>query len=423
MWLAIPIAAFAVYVLIWYGPDVLARHDLGSVTGRLPVLRLQQARDAARGRLLTLGAGLVATGALLFTAQNYRLARQTLEVNERGQRRTLALTEQGQVTDRYTSAIEQLGSEKLDVRIGGIYALERIARDSARDHPTVLEVLAAFVREHSREHWPASESDDKPMPEHMTRPDIQAALTVIGRRDATNDQQPVDLHGANLASANLTGACLIRADLTDVNLTRAQLTNSHLTHANFRRADLTQANLASADLAHTNFAKAHFTRARLPDAQLINADLSYSDFTSANLAGVNLAEAELLGADLSNADLGGADLTSAQLVRANLSDARLIGAKFTNANLASAHLDGANLASANLNDANLSGAYLVRTNLIGAKLARANLFAADLTRTAFMWTDLTDVRWPRDTPVPDGWLYDPDSSLLRRVKGDGDDFE
>jgi len=44
--------------------------------------------------------------------------------------RTFELTEQGQVTDRYTKAIEQLGSDKLDVRIGGIYALERIARDS-----------------------------------------------------------------------------------------------------------------------------------------------------------------------------------------------------------------------------------------------------------------------------------------------------
>jgi hypothetical protein len=40
------------------------------------------------------------------------------------------------------------------VRIGGIYALERIARDSAKDHPTVMEVLNAFIRDHSREPWP-----------------------------------------------------------------------------------------------------------------------------------------------------------------------------------------------------------------------------------------------------------------------------
>ena len=64
--------------------------------------------------------------------------------NVRNTNKTTALTLQGQVTDRYTKAVEQLGSKEIDVRIGGIYALERIARDSARDHPTVMEVLVAF---------------------------------------------------------------------------------------------------------------------------------------------------------------------------------------------------------------------------------------------------------------------------------------
>jgi hypothetical protein len=42
------------------------------------------------------------------------------------------------------------GADKLDVRLGGIYALERIAKGSKRDHPTVVEVLSAFVREHAQ---------------------------------------------------------------------------------------------------------------------------------------------------------------------------------------------------------------------------------------------------------------------------------
>jgi hypothetical protein len=50
------------------------------------------------------------------------------------------LSREGQATDRYTKAIEQLGSDKIDVRIGGIYALERVARDSPRDHPTTIGV-------------------------------------------------------------------------------------------------------------------------------------------------------------------------------------------------------------------------------------------------------------------------------------------
>ena len=58
------------------------------------------------------------------------------------------------MTDRCAKAIEQLGWDKLDVRVGGICAIERVARDSARDHLTVMEVLTAFIREHSHEPWP-----------------------------------------------------------------------------------------------------------------------------------------------------------------------------------------------------------------------------------------------------------------------------
>lgn len=71
--------------------------------------------------------------------------------------RTFDLNRQGQVTDRFTRAIDQLGEEsKLDVRLGGIYALERIARDSKRDYGPTMEVLTAFVREHAR--YPSTES-------------------------------------------------------------------------------------------------------------------------------------------------------------------------------------------------------------------------------------------------------------------------
>ena len=77
------------------------------------------------------------------------------------------------------------------MRIGGIYALERVARDSRRDHPTVMEVLAAFVREQ----WPPAEDSGEP-PERTTRPDVQAAATVIGRRAIQYDSQPINLAGA-----------------------------------------------------------------------------------------------------------------------------------------------------------------------------------------------------------------------------------
>ena len=147
---ALVLAAAIVWALLVPLADWLAHHDVGSATGGLH----ETALDNARGRLLTLGAGLVAGGALVFTALNFNLLRRNSEQTDQWQRRTHELTEQGQITDRFTKAIEQIGSDKLDIHIGGIYALERIARDSAKDHPTVMEVLTAFIREHSPEPWP-----------------------------------------------------------------------------------------------------------------------------------------------------------------------------------------------------------------------------------------------------------------------------
>jgi len=237
--------------------DWLARHDVGSAKAS----GYATAVDNARGRLLTLGAGLFAAAALVFTARNFALSRE------------------GQVTDRYTKAIKQLGSKKRDVRIGGIYALERIARDSAMDHPTVMEVLTAFVRDHSRESLPPSPVDDEPgadAPQRGTRPDVQAAVTVIGRRNARHDRQ----QWLSLAHANLAGANLADANLADANLNSALLTGADLASV-----DLTGAYLLRANLADANLAGAWLVGAWLADAELTGAFLGAADLTSAYLGG------------------------------------------------------------------------------------------------------------------------------------------
>ena len=108
---AVVVVALAAMVgLLWPLTDLIAASDVSQVTGAARAASLQTARAAARSQLLTLSAG-VRTPPCIFTARNFALSQQTFK-----------LTEQGQVTYRYTRAIEQLGSDKLDVRIGGIYA-------------------------------------------------------------------------------------------------------------------------------------------------------------------------------------------------------------------------------------------------------------------------------------------------------------
>ena len=63
----------------------------------------------------------------------------------------------------------------------------------------MTEVLTAFIREHSHEQWPPSDHPASRGQEPSTRPDVQAALTVVGRRDPDRDIQWIDLTGADLA--------------------------------------------------------------------------------------------------------------------------------------------------------------------------------------------------------------------------------
>jgi hypothetical protein len=103
--------------------DPVKRHELQND-------RLRLENDVRRALLQALGGLAVLAGVLLTWRQ-------------------LLVSREGQVTERFTRAIDQLGSEKLDVRVGGIYALERIAHDSVRDRSPIEEILCAYIREHS----------------------------------------------------------------------------------------------------------------------------------------------------------------------------------------------------------------------------------------------------------------------------------
>lgn len=214
----------AVFSVVW-APHLLSTNGLTSAKDR--------AEEAGRIRtacLAVLAGGLAAIGAY-YTHETFGLNRA------------------GQITERFTRAIDQLASGEVEVRLGGIYALERIARDSKEDHPQVVEVLTPFVRERAPwnpERFPpagpqatqrtpaerrktihevsirilkrlaealtdatepgASDQETRRDESSEIPTDVQAALTVLGRRKASQDRpgagldlRRTDLHGAFLA--------------------------------------------------------------------------------------------------------------------------------------------------------------------------------------------------------------------------------
>lgn len=288
----------------------------------------------------------------------------------------IEVSREDQITERFTQAVEQLESEKLEVRLGGIYALEWIAGDSAKDHWTIMEILAAYVRENAPsllretsertgrktdqaeedgEDEKQEEETGKPTEEKTDRSsktdiqkvpiDIQAILTVLGRRArrkeekedqylnlSSTDLRGVDLRGAHLEKADLKKAHLERADLREARLERADLRGAYLKHVNLMKAHLERTNLfiahlEEADLRGTHLEGAILREAYLEKANLFIAHLEGTDLKGTHLEGAILWGAHLEGAILREAHLEGADLRGAHLERADLRGTDLLSAK------------------------------------------------------------------------------------------------
>jgi hypothetical protein len=195
-----------------------------------------------------------------------------------GTMQSVSATRDGQVTDRYNKAIDQLNSDKRGVRLGAIYALERIALDSPRDACTITQVLTTFVRQPSSSFSaaaaPRGVADGSAEPTNAAEPDVNAALTVIARdapRDAACpvDLSGADLRGARLGNAHLAGAILIGAELTGADLADADLKHANLHAANMQTATLTDAQLDGSDLRDAVVALEQLRAARLtPETRL-----------------------------------------------------------------------------------------------------------------------------------------------------------
>lgn len=295
--------------------------------------------------------GLAALAALLFTWMQVGQASKELRISE-----------QGQITNRFNAAVTNLGSDSVDVRLGGIYGLERIMQDSARDHPTVVSVLTAYVRRHAP--LPKSDTERKKTtaPEETPPTDIEAVMNVLAERP--------------LGVSEAFGLDLSRTELRGL---RSGQGGSRFAFTVFQETDLTGADLTGADMHSADLTNAILRASILTDARLSGADLTDADLNGANLDKAWLNSAQLTDASLTRVQLNGAFLNSAILTGASLNGADLVGTQLTLANLRKADLTGANLTEADLTGANLTGADLTGADLTGADLTGANLHDTRLT--------------------------------------------
>jgi uncharacterized protein YjbI with pentapeptide repeats len=356
----------------------------------------------------------------------------------------LKATKEGQITERFTRAVDQLGAidqfgnPAIEIRLGGIYALERIASESEKDYWPIMEILTAYVRKNSSVDVTenknvtllaidiqANESKQKEVSEtKKVALDIQAVLTVLGRRKKTFYNG--ETNHLNLSRSRLQAADLEKSHLEGVNLEGTNLEGANLNEAHLEEADLRNAHLEGADFCET-----YLQRADLKGAYLEKTYLTYSYLVEASLMEAHLEEADLRWSHLEGADLVGAYLKKANLNEVHLEGAHFIEANLTEANLKGAYLgkiefeevepfvisskedDGIRLISAGektdyeeffdieLKGANLASANLTRADLTRADLSEANLPRADLSEANLIETKLvsTNLRGTKNLTV------------------------
>jgi Pentapeptide repeats (8 copies) len=267
----LPIALVAVWWLWWKLPErkvAKLRHSIRDPKDRVDV------EDTLRK---TIGQAIGAIAVLIgagFAVWQFLEQRDTAQKQIAVSQQQVQASHDLLVSNQIAKGFEQLGSDKIEVRLGGIYALEGILRMPPPDQTSpdyrqpVLEALCAFVREHTIGKTVA-ERPTPGVPAVLPHPttDVQAVLTVIGRRP--KELKPVDLIGAVVP-----GAVLPLANLSGAGLVSANLSGAGLVSANLSGANLISANLSGAYLVWANLSGAYLSGAKLNDADLSGADLT-----------------------------------------------------------------------------------------------------------------------------------------------------
>lgn len=384
--------------------------------------------------------------------------------------RTLGFQKEGHITDRISKAVEQLGAEKttkkqlankdgkklfhkgdsgeidlklpvmieetepnIEVRIGGLLSLERIAQDSVRydggrDHVRVMEIICAYVRQNSSssqsQSSPSKKWDSKEIgnsvlsllgkPSRNTRfssdyhsreilgwvrglreprADICVAMAILGRR--STEQRLVELQWSG-GQKTIADPFRIGSVLSDLVTGRTKRnlfehwtdtpTNkiADLRRLQGYRIDLRNCNLQGIDLRETNFSLSMFDGSKCDGA----------DFSFATLVGASFEHTSLIGAAFSRSLTVGAKFTGSQMECSHFFNARLSSADFEFVNmpgsvLTTALLDHADFAGSELSYSEFRNAKFVDTFLYNTSMQFGDFAGASATNTRLVNCDLT----------------------------------
>ena len=231
------------------------------------------------GNVALIGAGFLA---LAFAAWRAKIA----DSQSRTAQRQADTAQRGLLNERYQKGAEMLGNAVLATRMGGIYALQRLAEEHPNEyHVQIMRLLCAYARHPA---YGEIEQDAD------VNEDVQSVMYAI--RACRKKDNALQLENAENFRPNLTGVHLRGADLSEINLSNADLPKANLSRTYLGKAVLSGAYLHEVNLAGAMLAGARLCRANLSGAKLI----SDSSGGGTPITGLTQAQLESACADSSN---------------------------------------------------------------------------------------------------------------------------
>ena len=197
--------------------------------------------------------------------------------------------QQSLLNERYERRAEMLGSDVLSVRLGGIYALQRLAQSTRSSTTSKYWGCCAPSCDNPKEdegyQRMLAEKNADPKTFSFLREDVQAVMDWIGSRGEAqiaiekDAKFELDLKGADLVhgqfiNANLSGAMLQGSNLSHANISATDLSGAYVNHAILKGAELTDVDLTGARFGALTCPTLDVGELRMPRAQLDYVDLS-----------------------------------------------------------------------------------------------------------------------------------------------------
>lgn len=249
--------------------------------------------------------GIVLTINAIYIARRANAQDKTAKAQAEGVRAQVEANEQ----NLFNEAVKHLGSEKESVRIGGVYALCKLAKGKSTKEEylaNVCDILCAHVSSKT------NEEDYRKVYKYKPSVEIQILLNLLTKGDGSKvfKGQRFDFSDSQLQNVNFYGA-----QLQNANFSRSQLQ-----HANFSYTQLQDANFSNSQLRGANFQSS-----QPQGAHFWNAQLQFTDFSDARLQLAYFGYTQLQGTGFFNAQLQGANFVGAQLQFTNFWNAQLQG--------------------------------------------------------------------------------------------------